>query len=82
MANQQNGLSLVMPSHFFNFLFKSSQCHQMKVLNERVSEWPHLILQHEWSSRYVCLKFEKQGIFLGRFFPYEISKTGDKMSDF
>ena len=54
----------------------------MKVLNERVSEWPHLMLQHEWSSRYVCLKFEKQGIFLGRFFPYEISKTGDKMSDF
>ena len=33
-----------MSSHFFNFLFKSSQCHQMKVLNERISEWPHLML--------------------------------------
>ena len=29
---------------FFQLLFKSSQCHQMKVLNERISEWPHLML--------------------------------------
>ena len=28
------------------------------------------------------LKFEKQGIFLGKFCPYEVSKSGDKISDF
>ena len=33
-----------MSSHFFNFLFKRSQCHQMEVLNERISEWPHAML--------------------------------------
>ena len=32
--------------------------------------------------RYVHLKFRKQGIFLGKFHPYEISKSGDKISDF
>ena len=33
-----------MPSHFFNFVFKSSHCPQMKVLKERISEWAHLKL--------------------------------------
>ena len=37
-------LSLGMSSYFFNFLFRSSQYHQMKVLNERIWEWPHLML--------------------------------------
>ena len=31
-------LKVGMSSHFFNFVFKSSQCPQMKVLNERISE--------------------------------------------
>ena len=31
----------------------------------------------------ICdLKFEKQGIFLGKFSPYEVSKSGDKISNF
>ena len=37
---------LGMPNHLFNFLFKSSECRQMKILNARISEWPHLMLQH------------------------------------
>ena len=33
-----------MSSHFFKFIFKTSQYHQMKALNERISEWPDLAL--------------------------------------
>ena len=33
-----------MSSHFFEFIFKPSQYHEMKALNERISEWLHLAL--------------------------------------
>ena len=33
-------------SHFFKFIFKTSQYHQTKALNERISEQPHLALKH------------------------------------
>ena len=39
-------LLLGMSSYFFNFLFKSTQSHQMKIVNDSISEWPHLMLQH------------------------------------
>ena len=35
---------LGMPNQLFSFLFKRSGCRQMKILNERISEWPHLML--------------------------------------
>ena len=37
-------LKIGMSSHFLNFVFKSCQCPQMKVLNERISEWAYLML--------------------------------------
>ena len=37
-------ISVEMSSHFFKFIFKTSQYHQMKALNKRISEWPHLTL--------------------------------------
>ena len=33
-------------------------------------------------TRYVHLKFDKQGIFLGKFSPYEVSKSGAKIFNF
>ena len=35
---------LGMSSHFFKYIFKSSQYHQMKALNDRISEWFYLAL--------------------------------------
>ena len=32
--------------------------------------------------RYLHLKFEKEMIFSGKFSPYEIPKSGDKISNF
>ena len=42
--SQETMLRLGMSSHFFKFIFKIWQFHQMKALNERISEWPHLAL--------------------------------------
>ena len=75
-------LPLAMLSHFLNFTLKTTQYHQMKVLNKRIPEWPHLTLCHYRFSRYVHLKFQNQGNFLAKFPPNEISKSGDKISDF
>ena len=54
----------------------------MKVLNERISKWAHLSFYHKWFSRYMHLKFEKEVTFIGRFSPYEIPESGDKISNF
>ena len=51
----------------------------MKVLNERISKWAHLSFYDKRFSRYLHLKFEKEVIFLGRFSPYEIPESGDKI---
>ena len=58
---------LAMSSQFFNLQVKTSQYHQMEGFNERISEWAHLFLWHYWFSRYMHLKFEKQGVFLAKF---------------
>lgn len=62
---------------FFQLIFQSSQCHQMKILNERVLEWPYLMLQQQ---RFL---FEKQGKFR-KISPFHlgISKSGEKISNF
>ena len=54
----------------------------MKDLNERISKWAHLSFYHKQFSRHLHLKFEKEVIFLGRFSPYEIPESGDKISNF
>ena len=54
----------------------------MKVLNEKISKWVHLSFSHKWFLRYLHLKFEKEVIFLGRFSPYEIPESVDKISSF
>ena len=54
----------------------------MKALNERISKWAHLSFYHKRFSRYLHLKFEKEVIFLGRFSPYEIPESRDKISNF
>ena len=59
--------------------FKTSRYYQIKALNERISEWAHLSLQHYQFSRYVHLKFNKQGIFLTKLPLHEISQSGDKI---
>ena len=43
-AKKYKYLGVGMSSHFLNFIFKTSQYHQMKALHERISEWPHLAL--------------------------------------
>ena len=43
-VNDNSNMVLGMSSHFLNFLFKTSQYHQMKALNKRISEWPHVAL--------------------------------------
>ena len=40
------------------------------------------IFYHKWFSRYLHLKFEKEVIFLGKFSPYEIQESRDKISNF
>ena len=75
-------INVRMPGHFFGFIFISSQWNQMKVPNDRISGWPDLTLQRERFARYVHLKLEKQGSFLGKFPTYEILKSGNKISDF
>ena len=54
----------------------------MKDLTEKISKWAHLSFYHKQFSRHLHLKFEKEVIFLGRFSPYEISESGDKISKF
>ena len=54
----------------------------MKVHNERISKWAHLSFYHKQFSGYLHLKFKKEVIFLGRFSPYEIPESGDKISNF
>ena len=54
----------------------------MKVLNERISKWSPFSFCHKQLFRYLHLKFEKEVNFLGRFSPYEIPESGDKISDF
>ena len=71
-----------MSSLFINLILKTSHNLHMKVLNERISEWVHLYFYHKRFLRYLHLKFEKEVIFLERFSPYEITKSGDKISNF
>ena len=54
----------------------------MKVPNERISKWAHLFFYDKRLWRYLHLKSEKKVIFLGRFSPYEIPESGDKISNF
>ena len=46
-------MAVGMSSHFFKFIFKTPQYHQMKALNERISEWPHLALSVLSVKKYV-----------------------------
>ena len=71
-----------MSSLFINLILKTSHYLHMKVLNERISEWVHLYFYHKQFLRYLHLKFEKEVIFLERFSPYEITESGDKISNF
>ena len=71
-----------MSSLFINLILKTLHYFHMKVLNERISKWVHLSFYHKQFSRYLHLKFEKEVIFLGRFSPYEIPESGDKISNF
>ena len=71
-----------MSSLFINLILRTPHYLHIKVLNERISKWAHLSFYHKWFSRYLHLKFEKEVIFLGRFSPYEIPESGDKISYF
>ena len=71
-----------MSSLFINVILKTSHYLHMKVLYERISKWAHLSFYDKQFSRYLHLKFEKEVIFLGRFFPYEIPESGNKISNF
>ena len=71
-----------MSSLSINFILRTPHNLHMKVLNERISKWAHLSFYHKWSSRYLYLRFEKEVIFLGRFSPYEIPESEDKISNF
>ena len=75
-------LGLGMSSLFINLILKTSHYLHMKVFNERISEWVHLYFYHKRFLRYLHLKFEKEVIFLERFSPYEITESGDKISNF
>ena len=77
-----NIFSVGMPSLFVNLILKTLHHFHMKVLNERILKWVHLSLYHKWFLRYLHLKFKKEVIFLGRFSPYEIPESGDKISNF
>ena len=71
-----------MSSLFVNLLLKILHYFHMKVLNERISKSVHLSFYHEQFSRYLHLKFEKVVTFLGRFSPYQIPESGNKISNF
>ena len=71
-------LPLGMLSHFLNFIFKTTQYHQIKVLNNRIPEWAHLTLYHYRFSRYVHLKFQNQGNFSAKFPLMKFQKVGTK----
>ena len=71
-----------MSSLFINLISGTPNYLHMKVLNERISKWVRLSFYHKQFSRYLHLKFEKEVIFLGRFSPYEIPESGDKISYF
>ena len=71
-----------MSSLLINLILRTPPSLQMKVLNERISKWAHLSFYHKRFSRYFHLKFEKEVIFLGKFSPYEIPESGDKISNF
>ena len=73
---------LGMSSLFINLILKTLHYFHMKVLNETSSKWVHLSFYHKRFSRYLHLKFKKEVIFVGRFSPYEIPKSGDKISNF
>ena len=75
-------IKIGMSSLFINLILRTPHCLHMKVLNERISKWAHLSFYHKWFSRYLHLKFEKEVTFLGRFSPYEIPESGDKISNF
>ena len=78
----QKPLEIGMSSLFINLILKTSHYLHMKVLNERISEWVHLYFYHKRFLRYLHLKFEKEVIFLERFSPYEITESGDKISNY
>ena len=81
-ALKNSELVVGMSSLFINLILKTSHYLHMKGLNERISEWAHLSFYHKRFSRYLHLKFEKEVIFSGRFSPYEIPESGDKISNF
>ena len=74
-------LSVGMSRLFINLILKASHYLHMKFLNERISKWTHLSFYHQFFSRHLYLKFEKDGILFGRFFPYEVPESGDKISN-
>ena len=71
-----------MSSLFINLILKTPHYRHMKVPNERISKWAHLFFYDKRLWRYLHLKSEKKVIFLGRFSPYEIPESGDKISNF
>ena len=73
---------LGMSSLFIKLILKTLHYFHMKVHNKRILKWTHLSFYHKGFSRYLHLKFEKEVIFLGRFSPYEIPESGDKISNF
>ena len=54
----------------------------MEVVKERISKWSHLSFYHKQFPGYLNLNFEKEIIYLGRFSPYEIAESWDKISYF
>ena len=69
-------------SRAVNLILKTLHYFHMIVLDEKISKWVHLSFYHKQFSRYLQLKFEKEVIFLGRFSPYEIPESGNKISNF
>ena len=61
---------------------KNSTLPSYERFNKRILKWVHLSFYHKRFSRYLNLKFEKEVIFLGRFSPFEIPESGDKISNF
>ena len=78
----QKKFELEMSTLFINLILKTLHYFHMEVRNERISKWVHLSFYHKRFSRYLHLKFEKEVNFLGRFSPYEIPGSGDKISNF
>ena len=71
-----------MSSLFINLILRTPHYLHMKVLIERISKSAHLSFYHKRFLIYLHLKFEKEVIFLGRFSPYEIPESGDKIPNF